>query len=98
MVQRDDREVLHRDACRLAVERLPLREVERLQRLCERAGLPVRGPRLGMERYLELMRVDKKAEGGEIRFVVIDGLGRAAMRPAPDALVADVIRAHAAPG
>jgi 3-dehydroquinate synthase len=47
---------------------------------------------------MDLMRVDKKAEGGEIRFVVIDGPGRAAMRPAPDALVADVIRAHAAPG
>lgn len=34
------------------------------------------------------MRVDKKAEGGEIRFVVIDGPGQAfAVRPAPDALV-----------
>jgi 3-dehydroquinate synthetase len=25
-------------------------------------------------RYLALMRVDKKAEGGEIKFVVVDGL------------------------
>ena len=31
-------------------------------RLIERAGLPVRGPALGAERYLELMRLDKKAE------------------------------------
>ncbi len=75
--------------------------VPRLQALCCRAGLPVTAPPLSalpIERWMALMRVDKKAEGGEIRFVVIDGLGRAAMRPAPDALVADVIRAHAAPG
>jgi 3-dehydroquinate synthase len=75
--------------------------VPRLQTLCRRAGLPVVAPPLSalpIDRWMALMRVDKKAEGGEIRFVVIDGLGRAAMRPAPDALVADVIRAHAAPG
>jgi 3-dehydroquinate synthase len=42
-------------------------------------------------RYLELMRVDKKAEGGEIRFVVIDGPGRAAVRGATDAMVRGVI-------
>ena len=75
--------------------------VPRLQALCRRAGLPVTAPPLSalpMDRWMALMRVDKKAEGGEIRFVVIDGLGRAAMRPAPDALVAEVITAHAAPG
>lgn len=70
---------------------------ERLRRLVERAGLPVRGPVLDATdnagRYLELMRVDKKAEGGEIRFVVIDGPGRAAVRPAPDALVREVVDA-----
>lgn len=65
--------------------------VERLTALIAKAGLPVKGPRLGAERYLELMRVDKKAEGGEIRFVVIDGPGKAAMRPAPDALVREVL-------
>ncbi|MET0312450.1 MAG: 3-dehydroquinate synthase [Burkholderiaceae bacterium] len=65
--------------------------VERLTALVARAGLPVRGPQLGADRYLELMRVDKKAEGGEIRFVVIDGPGKAAMRPAPDALVREVL-------
>lgn len=65
----------------------------RLTSLIEAAGLPVKGPSLGAQRYLELMRVDKKAEGGEIRFVVIDGPGQAALRPAPDALVAEVIDA-----
>jgi 3-dehydroquinate synthase len=35
--------------------------------------------------------VDKKAEAGEIRFVVIDGPGNAVLRPAPEALVREVI-------
>ncbi len=69
--------------------------VQRLTLLVEQAGLPVRGPILNAAdnagRYLELMRVDKKAEGGEIRFVVIDGPSRASMRGAPDALVRKVI-------
>ena len=69
--------------------------VERLTRLIRRAGLPIRGPVLSAAdnagRYLELMRLDKKSEAGEIRFVVIDGPGRAAVRAAPDALVREVI-------
>lgn len=66
--------------------------LHRLTALIAGAGLPIKGPQLGTERYLELMRVDKKAEAGEIRFVVIDGPGRARLRVAPDALVAQVIR------
>lgn len=69
--------------------------VSRLTRLIERAGLPTKGPILdagdNAGRYLELMRVDKKAEAGEIRFVVIDGPGRAAVRSAPDSMVREVI-------
>ncbi|MGE4241675.1 3-dehydroquinate synthase [Ramlibacter sp.] len=65
----------------------------RLTRLIERAGLPVRGPALGPDRYIELMRVDKKAEAGEIKFVVIDAPGHASVRGAPDALVRDVLAA-----
>jgi 3-dehydroquinate synthase len=64
---------------------------ERLTALIRKAGLPVQGPRLGADRYLELMRVDKKAEAGEIRFVVIDRPGHATVRSAPDALVREVI-------
>ena len=69
--------------------------VLRLRTLIERAGLPVRGAIIDVQdnagRYLELMRVDKKSEAGEIRFVLIDGAGRAAMRSAPDAMVREVI-------
>lgn len=65
--------------------------VHRLTRVIEAAGLPVRGPRLGAARYLELMRLDKKSEAGEIRFVTLESPGRAGVRAAPDALVAEVI-------
>jgi 3-dehydroquinate synthase len=71
--------------------------VQRLRTVIQRAGLPVVGPRLNADdnagRYLELMRVDKKAQGGEIRFVVIDGPSRASVRGAPDAVVRSVIEA-----
>ena len=69
--------------------------VARLTRLIQKAGLPVTGPRLAPAdsagRYLELMRVDKKAQGGEIRFVMLDGPASASVRGAPDALVRQVL-------
>ena len=77
---------------------MPPAFVERMTRLIERARLPVKAPRMPIERWLELMRVDKKNEGGEIRFVVIESLGKAGLRGAPDALVAGVIEAHTEPG
>lgn len=70
--------------------------VDRLTRLVRAAGLPVVAPVLDEQdnvgRYLQLMRVDKKAEAGAIRFVVIDPPGNAVMRSAPDDVVANVIR------
>lgn len=69
--------------------------VERLTQVVRCAGLPTVAPVLDAEhnvrRYLDLMRVDKKSEAGEIKFVVIDSPGSAALRRAPDAIVADVI-------
>ena len=69
--------------------------VQRLTDLISRAGLPTRAPVLSQGdnagRYLELMRVDKKSEAGEIRFVLIDGPGRACLRAVPDAVVREVI-------
>lgn len=69
--------------------------VERLVGLVARAGLPVKGPILSQQDnagcYLDLMRIDKKSEAGEIRFVLIAGPGQAVVRAAPDALVREVI-------
>ncbi len=35
---------------------------------------------LAVERYLELMQVDKKAKGGRVGFILLDGLGHAVQR------------------
>lgn len=72
--------------------------VDALIQLIARAGLPVGGPRLAAgtanaAAYLEHMRVDKKAEAGAIRFVLVDDAGQAHLRPAPDEVVAQVIEA-----
>ena len=80
-------------ALSVRLELVPQAFADRLVRLIERAGLPVRGPALGASRYLELMRVDKKAEAGEIRFVLVDAPGHAVLRAAPDALVREVLDA-----
>jgi 3-dehydroquinate synthase len=66
---------------------------KRLTNLVERAGLPTVGPALGAEAYLHHMRVDKKAEAGDIRFVLIDPPGSAVVRGAPDAVVVEVLEA-----
>jgi 3-dehydroquinate synthase len=73
---------------------VPASHADRIERLVARAGLPTRAPWFPGERWLALMRHDKKAEAGEIRFVLIDGPGRAAVRPAPDERVLDAIRRH----
>ena len=75
--------------------------VARVRALLARAGLPIEGPDLSPERYLELMRVDKKATAGKIRFVVLEAIGRAALRDdlapaAVRAVIADCSRASAA--
>ena len=55
-------------------------EVARVRELLKRAGLPVNGPALAPERLLELMALDKKAAKGKTRFVLLEGIGRAALR------------------
>ena len=43
-------------------------------------GCPFAAPALGTERYLELMARDKKVDAGKMRFVMLEALGRAALR------------------
>ena len=52
-------------------------EVLRVEKLFSRAGLPVFGPSLGAERYLEMMRHDKKVQDGKLRLVLLKGIGKA---------------------
>ena len=73
---------------------VPTEYARRIRRVVERAGLPVQGPALGVQRYLQLMRLDKKSESGGIRFVVIERPGRAGVRGATDEVVSQVLLAH----
>src|SRR5574343_886496 len=52
-------------------------DVARVRTVLERAGLPVVGPALGADRYLELMSHDKKVSDGTLRLVLLKGIGRA---------------------
>jgi len=52
-------------------------DVARIRGLFERAGLPVIAPDIGNGKYLEFMGLDKKVEGGKIRFVLLKEVGRA---------------------
>jgi len=57
--------------------------VERVRALVRAAGLPASAPDLGEARWIELMAVDKKNEGGEIRFILLKPLGSPAITTAP---------------
>jgi shikimate kinase/3-dehydroquinate synthase len=72
---------------------LSVADVDRVRRLIKRTGLPTVSPDLGQARYFELMRIDKKAEGGAIRYVLLKRLGEAYVAPVSDA---DVMPALAA--
>lgn len=70
---------------------------QRLQRLIEAAGLPVVAPALAqgeaanVQAWLQHMRVDKKAEGGQIRFVLLAKPGQAGLASVDDRLVGETI-------
>jgi 3-dehydroquinate synthase len=59
--------------------RLPGEDARRIRELLFGAGLPVDPPRLGRQRMLELMGMDKKVAGGRLRLVLLDAIGAAAM-------------------
>ena len=60
-------------------------DVARVRTLLKRAGLPIAGPALPPERLIDLMALDKKAAKGKTRFVVLESIGRAALRADVDA-------------
>jgi 3-dehydroquinate synthase len=58
---------------------LTAEDVSRIEKIFLRAGLPVLGAPLGAERYLELMRHDKKVQDGKVRLVLLQKIGQAVM-------------------
>lgn len=72
---------------------LPADSVQRIAALVQASGCPVVPPSLGAPRWLELMQVDKKAEGGSVRFVLLDQIGSAKVQTAPAEAVDAVLAA-----
>jgi 3-dehydroquinate synthase len=52
-------------------------DVIRIEALLVRVGLPVVGPALAVESYLELMQHDKKVEDGKLRLILFKQIGQA---------------------
>lgn len=72
-------------------------DVDRIERLFERSRLPVNGPEMGAERYLELMQHDKKVQDGKLRLVLLKHIGRAVLSDAsPTSEIAKAIGARSA--
>ena len=72
---------------------LSVADVERIEKLFVRAGLPVGGPDMGVERYAELMAHDKKVVDGCLRLVLLRSIGRGVVSDdASGALIAEAIR------
>ena len=53
------------------------RDVERIETLVTRAGLPTRPPEISTAEFLQLMAVDKKVLDGQLRLVLLKGIGKA---------------------
>jgi 3-dehydroquinate synthase len=62
---------------------LPGESAQRVRALVEAIGCPTVPPDLGTERWIELMQVDKKTEGGTLRFILLPEIGTAHFEAAP---------------
>lgn len=73
------------------VHGLPRHDVERIRQLVQAIGCPVEPPNLGAGRWVDLMQGDKKAEGGQMRFVVLTALGEARAQAVDAGALAQVL-------
>ena len=81
-------------SCRLG--QISQSDANRLTRIIKLMNLPTLPPKFGVERYMELMQVDKKAEGGKIRYVLLEKIGKAQVQTVPDAPVIETLLATGA--
>jgi len=79
----------------LALGLIDGRTVDRLIALLDASGLPVAPPPLSGDEWRRWMSTDKKSEGGRLRFIVMDALGRARATTVDDAVLDGVLRATA---
>ncbi len=60
-------------------------EVARMHTLLAKARLPLDAPKLGADKYLDLMQLDKKVADGKIRLVLQQGIGKSVITSDYDA-------------
>jgi 3-dehydroquinate synthase len=60
-------------------------EVKRMHDLLTKARLPLDAPKLGVEKYLDLMQLDKKVSDGKIRLILQQGIGKSVITSDYDA-------------
>ena len=65
----------------------------RIAALVQAAGLPTIAPDLGAQRWLELMEVDKKNEGGQIKFILLKPLGKTVITAVPQDILLQTLHA-----
>ena len=71
-------------------------DAQRLKRIIASMHLPIAPPKLGSQRFMELMQVDKKTEGGQIRYITLGSIGAARIQQVPDATVIETLIATGA--
>jgi 3-dehydroquinate synthase len=76
--------------------RLTKDDYQRIKNLVTALKLPSAPPKLGVSRYIDLMSVDKKAEGGEVRYILLDGIGRSTIKTVDEPLVVQTLEATGA--
>ena len=77
-------------------DRLTKDDYQRIKNLVSALKLPSVPPKLGVSRYIDLMSVDKKAEGGEVRYILLDGIGRSTIKTVDEHLVIQTLEATGA--
>jgi shikimate kinase / 3-dehydroquinate synthase len=65
----------------------------RIAAVVKAAGLPTVAPDLGIDRWLELMEVDKKNEGGQIKFILLKPLGTSIITTVPQDVLRQTLQA-----
>ena len=71
-------------------------DVNRIKRLVDALALPTCAPKLGNQRFFELMQIDKKTEGGTIRYITLEKIGQAKIEKADQILVHQTLNAYQA--
>jgi 3-dehydroquinate synthase len=82
-------------SCQLGLIDLPTKR--RIARLIAAAGLPTQAPNWPAQTYLKAMAHDKKAEAGEIRYVLLQAMGKAFVRPVGASAVSQALEASQEP-